>query len=341
MGHHRAARTRRRFLRASIAVAGAGLLAGCGLVPSFGRPPAKVPRVGMLVFYSNASALEPQVLAFLQGMQEAGYEDGRSVAYEYRFAEERPERLPALIAELIDANVDVIWTCGTPASIAARDATSTMPVVFVGGGDPVALGLIQSLAHPGRNLTGATAFSTTLNRKRLEILKEVAPRTSHVALLLDATSLLRTTVLDETRAAGETLGTKISAYEARTPDDCIVAFQAAKAAGADGLLVQPSPIFLRLRSQIAELARDSQLPGLYSDSEFTEVGGLLSYGPNAMDTYHRSASNVDKILKGAKPADVPVTQPTKFEFVINLKTARELGLDVPSSVMQQATQVIQ
>ena len=336
MAHHRVAPTRRRFLQGGIAVAGVGLLSACGLVPPFGRPAAKIPRVGMLVFYSNASALEPQVFAFLRGMHEAGYVDGQSVVYEYRFAQERSERLPILMAELLNSEVDLIWTYGTPASIAARDATSTTPVVFVGGGDPVGLGLVQSLARPGGNLTGATAFSTTLNRKRLEILKEVAPRTSHVALLLDATSLLRTTVLDETRAAGQTLGTEISHYEVRNPNDCIAAFQAAVSAGADGLLVQPSPIFLRLRTEIADLARASQLPSLFADSEFAEVGGLLSYGPNAMDTYHRSASNVDRILKGAKPADVPVTQPTEFEFVINLKTAQELGLNLSSSVMGRA-----
>ncbi len=293
----------------------------------------------MLLFYSDASAPQPQ--AFFQGMRELGYVDGQSVVYEYRSAEERSERLPILMAELLDSNVDLVWTYGTPASIAARDGTRTTPVVFVGGGDPVALGLIQSLARPGGNLTGATAFSTILNRKRLEILKEVAPRTSHVALLLDATSLLRTTVLDETRAAGQILGTEISSYEARNPDECVAAFQAAKAAGADGLLVQPSPIFLRLRTEIADLALTSRLPSLFSDSEFAEVGGLLTYGPNAMETYHRSASNVDKILQGAKPADVPVTQTTEFEFVVNLKTARELGLNIPPSVMQQATQLIQ
>ena len=287
----------------------------------------------MLLFYSDASAPQPQ--AFFQGMRELGYVDGQSVVFEYRLAEERSERLPILMAELLNSDVDLIWTYGTPASIAARDATSTTPVVFVGGGDPVGLGLIQSLARPGGNLTGATAFSTTLNRKRLEILKEVAPRTSHVALLLDATSLLRATVLDETRAAGQTLGVEISPYEARDPNECIAAFQAAKAAGADGLLVQPSPIFLRLRTEIADLARTNRLPSLFSDSEFAEAGGLLTYGPNAMETYHRSASNVDKILKGAKPADVPVTQPTEFEFVINLKTAQDLGLAIPQSVLSR------
>ena len=212
---------------------------------------------------------------------------------------------------------------------------------LLGGGDPVGLGLIQSLARPGGNLTGATAFSTTLNRKRLEILKEVAPWVSRVALLLDATSLLRATVLDETRAAGQTLGIEIFPYEARNPDDFIAAFQAAKAAGVDGLLVQPSPIFLRLRTEVTDLARANRLPSLFSDSEFAEAGGLLSYGPNAMETYHRSASNVDQILKGAKPADVPVTQPTEFEFVINLKTAQALGMAISPSVFQQATAVIQ
>jgi len=338
MARDGAARSRRRFLLGSIAVAGIGVLAGCGVVPSFEQRPAKVPRVGVLLFYSDASALEPQ--AFLRGMYEAGYVDGQSVVFEYRFAEERSERLPPLATELVNANVALIWTLGTPASIAARDATSTTPVVFVGGGDPVGLGLIQSLARPGGNLTGVTAFSTTLNRKRLEILKEVAPRTSHVALLLDATSLLRTTVLDETRAAGQTLGTEIIPYEARTPNDCIAAFQAAKAAGADGLLVQPSPLLLRLRSQIADLAHDSGLPGLFPDREYAEVGGLLSYGPNAAELYHRSATHVDKILKGAKPADLPVEQPSRFEFVVNLKAAQTLGLAVPQSVLQQATEII-
>ena len=331
--------TRRRFLRGSIAVAGVGVLWGCGLVPSFGQLPATLPRVGMLLFYSDASALEPQ--AFLRGMQEAGYVDGQSVAFEYRFAEGRSERLPILTAELLNANVDLIWTFGTPASIAARNATSTTPIVFVGGGDPVGLGLIQSLARPGGNLTGVTVFSTVLNRKRLEILKEVAPQTSHVALLLDATSLLRSIVLDEIRAAGQTLGVKIVPYEARTLEDCTAALQAAKAAGADGLFVQPSPLLLSLRSQIADLARDSRLPGLFPDREYAEVGGLLTYGPNAVEAYHRSATYVDKILKGAKPADLPVAQPTAFEFVVNVKTAQALGLTIPPSVIQQATEVIQ
>jgi len=180
-----------------------------------------------------------------------------------------------------------------------------------------------------------------LNRKRLEILKEVAPRTSHVALLLDATSLLRATVLDETRAAGQTLGVEVSPYEARTTDECIAAFRAAMAAGANALLVQPSPIFLRLRTEIADLARTSQLPSLFADSELAEAGGLLTYGPNAMEAYHRSASNVDRILKGAKSADVPVTQPTEFELVINLKTAQALGLSLPQSTVSQATHIIQ
>lgn len=310
-------------------------------MPAFVRPQPKLPRVGMLVFYSNASALEPQVLAFLQGMREAGYEDGHSVAYEYRFAEERPERLPDLMSELLGAGVNVVWTYGTPASIAAKDATTTTPVVFVGGGDPVRLGLIESLARPGRNLTGVTAFSTTLNRKRVEILKEVAPQTSRAALILDATSLLRSTVLDESRAAGEALGAAILPYEVRTPADCAAAFQAAQAAGADGLLVQPSPILLRLRAQLADLAINARLPGLFPDREYAEAGGLLTYGPNTMEPYHRSAAYVDRILKGAKPTDLPVAQPTQFDFIVNLKTAQAIGLTVPPSVLQQATEIIQ
>jgi putative ABC transport system substrate-binding protein len=274
-------------------------------------------------------------------MNEAGYVDGQSVMFEYRFAEGRSERLPMLMAELLNSHVDLIWTFGTPASVAARDATNTTPVVFVGGGDPVALGLIQSLAHPGGNLTGVTVFSTILNRKRLELLKEVAPQTSRVALLLDATSLLRTTVIDETRAAGQTLGTEVVPFEVRTSNDCIAAFQAATAAGADGLLVQPSPLLLGLRSQIADLALSSRWPALFPDREYAEAGGLLSYGPNAADAYHRSATYVDKILRGAKPAELPVAQPTEFELVVNLKTAQALGLTVPQSVLQQATEAIQ
>ena len=205
--------SRRQLLQGCLAIVGAGALASCGIVPAAPWQTAKIPRVGVLLIYSDASALEPR--AFLQGMHELGYVEGENVAFEYRFAQEQADRLPALASELIDARVDLIWTFGTPASVAAKHATSVIPVVFVGGGNPVELGLVQNLARPSGNLTGITLFSTILNRKRLEVLKEVVPRTSRVAFILDATSLLRATVLDETRAASETLGVEILSYEVR------------------------------------------------------------------------------------------------------------------------------
>jgi putative ABC transport system substrate-binding protein len=330
--------SRRQLLRGSLAIAGAVVLSGCGIVPAPVQQPARVPRVGVLLFYSDTSALEPQ--AFLQGMRELGYVDGENVAFEYRFAREQADRLPALAAELVDARVELIWTFGTPGSVAARNATSTIPVVFVGGGNPVELGLVQSLAHPGGNLTGVTLFSTVLNRKRLEVLKDVAPRTSRVAFILDATSLLRATVLDETRAAGQTLGIEIYPFEVRDANDCAAAFQAAEAAGVDGLLVQPSPLLAGLRSVIVDLALKGRLPGVFPLREFAEVGGLVSYGPDGTDAHRRSAAHVDRILKGARPQDLPVEQATAFDFIVNQRTAQALGLTIPSSVMQQATEVI-
>jgi len=331
--------SRRQLLQGSLAIAGTGVLSSCGIVPASVQQPAKVPHVGVLLFYSDASALEPQ--AFLQGMRELGYVDGETIAFEYRFAQEKADRLPTLATELVAAHVDLIWTFGTPGSVAARNATSMISVVFVGGGNPVELGLVQNLARPSGNLTGVTLFSTILNRKRLEVLKEVAPRTSRVAFILDATSLLRTTVLDETRAAGQTLGVEIYPFEVRDPNDCAAAFQAARAAGADGLLVQPSPLLGALRSVIADLALSSRLPGVFPLREFAEVGGLLSYGPDGTDAHRQSATYVDRILKGAKPSDLPVEQPTKFDFIVNQRTAQALSLTIPPSVLQQATEVIQ
>jgi putative ABC transport system substrate-binding protein len=274
-------------------------------------------------------------------MRELGYVEGETIALEARFAQQQADRLPALAAELVSSNVDVIWTFGTPASTAARKTISTIPVVFVGGGNPVELGLVQSLAHPGGNLTGVTQFSTILDRKRLEILRDVAPRISRVALILDATSLLRTIVLDETRAAGQTLGVEIYPFEVRDRSDCAAAFQVAIAAGADGLLVQPSPLLLAHRTLITDLAVQSRLPGLFPVREYVEAGGLLAYGPAILQAHRRSATLVDRILKGARPADLPVEQPTEFDFIVNQRTARALGLTIPPSVLAQATEIIQ
>jgi len=302
--------------------------------------PAKVPRIGFLASYSptnNAHFLE----AFRQGLRELGYVDGQNIAIEYRFAEGRPERLPALAAELVRLKVDVIVTGGPPAPEATKQATSTIPIVFAVTGDPVAEGLVASIARPGGNITGLASIASETVGKQLELLKEVVPKVSRVAVLQNPSNHGHPFVLRQAEGAARALGVQLHIVQARTPPEIEAAFAAMRSQRAGGVLILRDQLFLTQRTQIAALAAKSRLPAVYGNREYAEAGGLMAYGASTPHMYRRAATYVDKILKGAKPADLPVEQPMRFELVINLKTAKALGLTIPQSILIRADEVIQ
>jgi putative tryptophan/tyrosine transport system substrate-binding protein len=304
------------------------------------QAPAKVHRIGFLTSLSpteSAISLE----SFQQGLRELGYVDGKTIAIEFRFAEGRPERLPALAAELVRLNVDVIVTGGPPAPEAAKQATSTIPIVFAVTGDPVAEGLVASLARPGGNITGLATSAADLVAKQLELLKEVAPKISRVAVLQNPSNDGHPPQLRQAEVAAQVLGVQFHAVKAGSPAEIEAAFGAMRSRGVGGVLVLRDPLFYAQRIRIAALAAKSRLPAVYGNREEAEAGGLMAYGASIQLTFRRTATYVDKILKGAKPADLPVEQPTKFELVINLKTAKALGMTVPPSLLQRADEVIQ
>ena len=304
------------------------------------QAPAKVHRIGFLT--SRSPTDSPHLLeAFRQGLRELGYVEGQNIAIEYRFAEGRPERLPALAAELVRLKVDVIVTAAPPAHLAAKQATSTIPIVFVVTGDPVAEGLVASLARPGGNITGLSSIAPEVVGKQLELLKEVTPRVSRVAVLQNPSNHVHPAMLRQAEGAARALGVQLHTVQARTPPEIDAAFEAMRSQRAGGVLVLRDLLFLAQRTQIAALAAKSRLPAVYGNKEVAEAGGLMAYGANTPQMYRRAATYVDKILKGAKPADLPVEQPTKFELVINLKTAKALGLTIPPSLLQRADEVIQ
>src|SRR6266436_9618559 len=309
--------------RAFLAGTGAVLLAAPLVAEA--QQAAKVPRIGFLSPLSPTD--NPDLLeAFRQGMRELGYADGQTIAIEYRFAERQPERLPALAAELVRLKVDVIVTGGPPAPEAVKQATSTIPIVFALAGDPVTEGLVASLARPGGNITGLTNIAAELVGKQLELLKEVAPKVSRVAVLQNPSNHTHPFVLQQAEGAARALGLQLHILEAGSPAEIDAAFAAMRSQRAGGILVLRDPLFLTQRTQIAALAAKSRLPVVYGFREEAEAGGLMAYGANVPLMYRRAATYVDKILKGAKPGDLPVEQPTKFELVINLKTAKALGL---------------
>ena len=304
------------------------------------QAPAKVSRIGFLSVGSptdNLFTLE----AFQQGLRELGYVQGQNIAIEYRFAEGRPERLPALAADLVRLKVAVIVTGSPPAPEAAKRATSTIPIVFAVIGDPVAQGLVASLAWPGGNITGLANLAQEVVGKQLELLKEVAPKVSRVAVLQNPSNHAHPFVLRQAEGAARALGVQLHILQARTPPEIEAAFAAMSRQRAGGVVVLRDTLFLTQRTQIAALAAKSRLPAVYGLREAAEAGGLMAYGANVLLMYRRAATYVDKILKGAKPADLPVEQPTKFELVINLKTAKALGLTIPQSLLQRADEVIQ
>jgi putative ABC transport system substrate-binding protein len=302
------------------------------------QPAAKMPRVGVLVSNSQ-SATSTQLEAFRQGLRERGYVEGQNIVIDYRYGDGKLDRLPKLAAELVALNVDLIVTSGTPPTWAAQQATRTIPIVMTLVGNPIAAGFIASLAKPGGNITGLTTISPELGGKRLALLKEVFPKVSRVAVLVDPAI---TGALQDTRAAAEVLGVTLLPLEVRGPNpDLERAFRTATTERVGALLVAPGPATELDRKRVVDLAAKNRLPAMYGPREFVDVGGLMSYGPSFPDSFRRAATYVDRIVKGAKPADLPVEQPTKFEFVINLKTARALGLTIPQAVLIRADEVIQ
>jgi putative tryptophan/tyrosine transport system substrate-binding protein len=302
------------------------------------QQPTKVPRIGYLVA-SNPSPASARIEAFRQGLRDLGYIEGQNLIIEYRYAEGKLDRLPELAAELVRLKVDAIFVQSTSAVQAAKKATTTVPIVSVSG-DPVGLGLVASLARPGGNVTGLANLTSELAGKRLELLKEVVPSVSRVAVLWNPVASSSALRMRETEAAAPSLGIKLQPVEVREANDFERAFSALKRERADALFPLRSPFISNHVKRIVELAAKNRVPGMYDASEFPEAGGLMSYGTMLPDLDRRAAVYVDKILKGAKPVDLPVEQPTKFELIINLKTAKQIGLTIPQSMLYRADKVI-
>jgi putative ABC transport system substrate-binding protein len=304
-------------------------------LPAEAQQTKKISRVGYL-----AAPSPPPDSAFLQGLRDLGYLEGKNITIDYRFADGKHERLPGLAAELIGLKVDIIVTVGTPAAVAAKQATSMIPIVMAIVADPVGEGLVASLARPGGNVTGLANLDTELSQKRLEILKEVVPRLSRVAILWNPANPAHKRALEESEVAARTLGVRLQPVGVRDPNEFKSAFSAMTREHAGALMLLADSMFRAYRARIVELAGRSRLPSIFWTRDSVEAGGLMSYGATYPDLYRRAAIFVDKILKGAKPADLPVEQPTKFEFVINLKTAKQIGLTIPPNVLARADRVI-
>jgi putative ABC transport system substrate-binding protein len=300
----------------------------------------KVPRIGFLLAPSR-SALPERIDAFRQGLRELGYLEGQNIVIDYRYAEGKFDRLPDLAAELVRLKVDVIVAAGGIQAIrAAKNATNATPIVMTGALDPVSDGLIASFARPGGTVTGLSLGGSELYGKRLELLKETLSKVSRVAVFWYRTNPAMPSYLKEIQASAQALGLQILSLEVRTLNDFDGVFQATSKGGAGALTVSTHPIFTGNRTPILDFAAKTRLPGMYPWREYVEDGGLMSYGTNLSDLYRRAATYVDKILKGAKPAELPVEQPTKFEFIINLKTAKQIGLTIPPNVLARADKVI-
>jgi len=300
------------------------------------QQPTKVYRIGRLLAGSPPA---PTVEAFRQGLHDLGYVEGQNLIIEYRYAEGRPERFPDLAAELVQLKMDVIVAGGDAAARAAQHATSTIPIVMMG--TPLGTGLVASLARPGENITGLSYLGKELPGKRLEILKETLPQSMHVAVLANANNSGNASALSNLTVAARALGLQLHVVEVRSPEEVDDAFAAMTRESTDALFVLAEPLLLDgLRGRIADLAAKHRLPTISNWRMYVDAGGLMSYGPSLHDMHRRAATYVDKLLKGAKPADLPMEQPMKFELVINLKTAKALGLTIPPGILLQADEVI-
>ena len=308
-------------------------------LPAATQQPKKVPRIGLLGSGSPSSA-RVGVDAFRQGLRDLGYVEGQNIAIEYRYAEGKIDRLPELAVELVRLRVDVIVVNATNATLAVKDATRTIPIVMAGAADPVGAGLVASLARPGGNITGLTTISAELSSKQVEILKEAFPNISLVAILLNPAEPGSALSLRQIEVAGQALGVQLQSFEVRAPNDFDRAFSAITKNKAGALIVVRGTLTRVHQTRIVDFAAKTRLPAIYSLSSFVDAGGLMFYGVKGADLDRRAATYVDKILKGAKPADLPVEQPTKFEFVINLKAANQIGLTIPPSVLYRADKVI-
>jgi putative ABC transport system substrate-binding protein len=314
------------------------LLLGVRL-PVEAQEPHKIPRIGLLLPYS-ASTAAPWEKAFYQGLHDLGWIEGRNLRIERRYSEGQDARLPSLAAELVNLNVDVILTSITPDTLAAKNATSEIPIVMASVADPVGSGFVDSLARPGGNITGMTNIAPELAGKWLELLKETVPKLTRVAMLWDPTGTVSAVGWKESQIPARALGLQLYSVEVHTVNDFDKAFAEAVKAHVGAVAIGPLALVSRNLKRVADLAISSRLPALYGLTEFVHVGGLLAYGPDRSDLFRRAATYVDKILKGRKPADLPVERPVKFDLVINLKTAKQIGLIIPQTVLFRADQVI-
>ena len=304
------------------------------------QPAGKVYRIGMLETRStvlNAANID----AFRQGLLELGYKEGQNLEIMYRSSDGRDERFSSLASELVHLKVDLILTRGTPAALAAKSASQTIPVVMAASGDPVGSGLVASLGRPGGNVTGLSLFNVEIYAKRVELLRELVPRLERIAGLFNMSNPVLPVQWKEVERAAQSLGIQPQLLDVRRPEDLPRAFDAAAKQGAEALIVGLDGVTQGNLRPIAELAAKQRLPSMYAEKAYAAVGGLITYGVSDHDMYHRAATFVDKIFKGAKPADLPIEQATKFELVINLKTAKALGLTIPRSLLQRADEVIQ
>jgi putative ABC transport system substrate-binding protein len=325
----------RRQLMVALA---AGMLAAP--LPVHAQQQDKVWRIGFLSA-APLSSITARTDAFRQGLRELGYVEGKNIVVEWRSADEKWDRLPEIAAELVALKVAVIVTAEGPATLAAKKTSVTVPIVMAQSGDPVVLGVVASLAHPGGNVTGLSTLSADLPSKQAELLKEVVPKMARMAVLSNPANPLSAAMRKRLEQTARVLHMEITAVNARSAQEFAGAFAAMTRARAGGLLVLPDPMYLSERTQIAEFAAKNALPAIYGIPEHAQAGGFMAYAASRTDSFRRAATYVDKILKGARPADLPVEQPTQFELIVNMKTAKALGIKIPQSILVQATRVIE
>jgi len=307
------------------------------IYPAQAQKQATIPRMGLLYLGAPPNAI---LDGFMQGMRELGYIEGKNIIIEYRFAEGKEDRLPELATELVRLKVDAVFTAGTPAIYALKQATKTIPIVFFSTSDPIGTGVVASLAHPGGNITGISALASDLWPKRLELLKEISPKLSRVAMLWNKNNAGMALEARATQEVAGPLGVALQDRGIKDPNELEVVFAVMTKDRPDAFLALMDPVLNSQRTRILDFLAKNRLPAIFQSTDWVEAGGLISYGPSYPELFHRIAVQMDKVLKGAKPADIPVEQPTKFELVINLNTAKQIGLTIPPDMLARADRVI-